>query len=190
MRLILKILLAPVMVVLAFLIWLCTLTLHISAVQLRDAHPNTVIINARGVHGATVSVQAASVGGGSVRVQYLNGLEVGFSGERTTLIIQHQDAPGVIATVSRLLADNRMNIATMRVFREEEGGRAVMALELDSMPSGALVEALRTAGAIHSVTLLDRLERRRGHGQIHQKAAGGRRRRGDSRRRAHVAAEK
>lgn len=133
------------------------MTLHISAVQLRDAHPNTVIINARGVHGATVSVQAASVGGGSVRVQYLNGLEVGFSGERTTLIIQHQDAPGVIATVSRLLADNRMNIATMRVFREEEGGRAVMALELDSMPSGALVEALRKAGAIHSVTLLDRL---------------------------------
>ena len=34
MRLILKILLAPVMIVLAFLIWLCTLTLHISAVLL------------------------------------------------------------------------------------------------------------------------------------------------------------
>ena len=34
MRLILKILLAPVMLVLAFLIWLCTLTLHISAVLL------------------------------------------------------------------------------------------------------------------------------------------------------------
>ena len=34
MRLILKILLAPVMRVLAFLIWLCTLTQHISAVLL------------------------------------------------------------------------------------------------------------------------------------------------------------
>ena len=34
MRLILKILLAPVLLVLAFLIWLCTLTLHISAVLL------------------------------------------------------------------------------------------------------------------------------------------------------------
>ena len=34
MRLILKILLVPVMLVLAFLIWLCTLTLHISAVLL------------------------------------------------------------------------------------------------------------------------------------------------------------
>lgn len=34
MKFVLKILLAPVMVVLAFLIWLCTLTLHISAVLL------------------------------------------------------------------------------------------------------------------------------------------------------------
>ena len=34
MKFILKILLAPVMLILAFLIWLCTLTLHISAVLL------------------------------------------------------------------------------------------------------------------------------------------------------------
>ena len=34
MRLILEILLAPVMLILAFLIWICTLTLHISAVLL------------------------------------------------------------------------------------------------------------------------------------------------------------
>ena len=34
MKFILKILLAPVMLILAFLIWLCTLTLHISSVLL------------------------------------------------------------------------------------------------------------------------------------------------------------
>ena len=94
----------------------------ISPVQLRDAHPNTVIIEATGDSGKTVTVQAASVGGGSVMVQYLNGMEVGFSGSKTTLIIQHRDAPGAIAKVSRLLAASRTNIATMRVFREEAGG--------------------------------------------------------------------
>ena len=103
----------------------------ISAVQLRDAHP--------------------------IRVQYLNGLEVGFSGERTTLVIQHRDTPGAIAKVSRLLAAARLNIATMRVFRAEAGGRAVMALELDSVPDDSLVAALRNVPAIQSVTLLDRL---------------------------------
>ena len=98
--------------------------------------------------------EAASVGGGSVRVQYLNGMEVGFSGDRTTLVIQHRDVPGAIAKVSRLLAASKTNIATMRVFREEAGGRAVMALELDSVPEPAHIEALRNISGFDSVTLL------------------------------------
>lgn len=126
----------------------------ISTVQLRDAHPNTVIIDAIGVSGKTVSVQAASVGGGSVLVQYLNGMEVGFSGSKTTLVIQHRDAPGAIAKVSRLLAASRTNIATMRVFRQEAGGRAVMALELDSVPDEHHIDALRNVPGFESVTLL------------------------------------
>ena len=126
----------------------------ISSVQLRDAHPNTVIIEATGDSGKTVTVQAASVGGGSVMVQYLNGMEVGFSGSKTTLIIQHKDAPGAIAKVSRLLAASHTNIATMRVFREEAGGRAVMALELDSEPEETHIDALRRVPGFESVTLL------------------------------------
>ena len=126
----------------------------ISVVQLRDAHPNTVIIDAIGASGKTVSVQAASGGGGSVLVQYLNGMEVGFSGSKTTLIIQHRDEPGAIAKVSRLLAASRTNIATMRVFRQEAGGRAVMALELDTVPEETHIDALRNVPGFESVTLL------------------------------------
>lgn len=129
----------------------------ISAVQLRDAHPNTVIIKAHGVNGKNVKVQAASVGGGSIFVQYLNDMEVGFSGERTTLIIQHRDTPGAIAQVSQMLAWSQMNIATMRVFREDKGGRAVMALELDSVPEDKLLTSLRAMDAFENVTLLKQL---------------------------------
>lgn len=130
------------------------MTYRFETVQLRAAHPNTVIIEAQGVTGKQVRVQAASVGGGSIRVQYLNGMEVGFSGERTTLIIQHRDAPGAIAAVSRMLAEENTNIATMRVFREKAGGRAVMALELDSLPSEALLARLRAVEGFSGVTLL------------------------------------
>ncbi len=126
----------------------------ISTVRLRDAHPNTVIIDAEGVSGKKISVQAASVGGGSVKIQYLNGLEVGFTGSKTTLVIQHRDEPGAIAKVSRLLAASRTNIATMQVFRQEAGGRAVMALELDSVPEDSHIEALRSVPGFDSVTLL------------------------------------
>lgn len=126
-------------------------------VNLKNAHPNTVLIDLTGASGENMQVQAASVGGGNIRVQYLNGLEVGFSGACTTLVIQHRDAPGVIADVSRLVSGEKLNIATMRVFRSEAGGRAIMALELDERPSDGLMTALRDIKQVHHVTLLDKI---------------------------------
>ena len=127
------------------------------AVHLRDAHPNTVVVEAVGESGRLVRVQAASIGGGSIRVQYLDGLEVGFSGEKITLVIRHTDAPGAIAMVTRLLSEAGINIATMRVFRHEVGGKACMAIELDARPEPALLAALRALPGLKDVTLLDQL---------------------------------
>lgn len=127
-----------------------------NAVNLRDAHPNTVVIEAWGQSGRHLTLRAASIGGGNIMVQSLDGLEVNFSGKENTLIIRHLDAPGAIAQVSGLLARSDVNIATMRVFRAEAGGAAIMALETDSLPSQDTVEALRSIPGISSVTLLER----------------------------------
>lgn len=133
------------------------LNISFHPICLRDAHPNTVLVHVTGETGRTVQVQAASIGGGSICVQYLDGLEVGFSGERATLIIRHTDAPGAIAMVSHLLANERINIAAMRVFRREAGGEAVMAIELDENPPANLLAALRALPTITDVTLLGQL---------------------------------
>ena len=125
--------------------------------RLRDAHPNTVVVDVTGETGRHVCVQAASVGGGSILVQYLDGLEVGFSGEKTTLVIRHTDAPGAIAMVTHLLSGMQINIATMRVFRREAGGQAIMAIELDQRPEDSLLSALRMLPAVSDVTLLDQI---------------------------------
>ncbi len=126
-------------------------------VRLRDAHPNTVVLDVTGETGKRITVQAASVGGGSILVQYLDGLEVGFSGEKTTLVIRHTDAPGAIAMVTHLLSGMRINIATMRVFRREAGGEAIMAIELDQRPGENLISALKILPGITDVTLLDQI---------------------------------
>ena len=123
-------------------------------VQLRDAHPNTVLLSIAAPDGRELSVRAASVGGGRVLIQELNGLEVNFSGEENTLIIRHRDMPGAIAQVSSLLAGADVNIATMRVFRQKAGGSAVMALELERLPDPSIVAALRCLRGIGDVTLL------------------------------------
>ena len=126
-------------------------------VRLRDAHPNTVVVDLTGENGKQVQVQAASIGGGSINVQYLDGLEVGFSGEKTTLVIRHTDAPGAIAMVTHLLSDAHINIATMRVFRREAGGEAIMAIELDEKPKESLLNALKLFSAVTDVTLLNQI---------------------------------
>ena len=132
------------------------LVLRFSSVNIRNAHPNTIIIDARAADGRSISVQAASIGGGSIRIQSMNGLEVGFSGTENTIVIQHHDAPGVIARVSGLIAEKGMNIATMRVFRKKAGAEAVMVLEVDSRPEEDLVKRLRALPGIDSIAFLEK----------------------------------
>ncbi len=127
-----------------------------SSVSLRDAHPNSMVIRAAGKSGREISVQGASIGGGSIRIHSIDGLEVDFSGEENTLIIRHRDAPGTIAQATGLIARVGVNIATMRVFRQEEGGDAVMVLELDALPDAGTVLALRGIHGERNVILLEK----------------------------------
>ena len=62
-----------------------------STARLREAHPNTAVLDVTGVSGRKLTLQAASIGGGRIRVEQLNGVEVNFTGTFNTLIIRHQD---------------------------------------------------------------------------------------------------
>ncbi len=132
------------------------LVLRFSSVNLRNVHPNTIVIDARAADGRSISIQAASVGGGSIRIQSMNGLEVGFSGTENTIVIQHRDAPGVIARVSSLIAEDGLNIATMRVFRKKAGAEAVMVLEVDSRPDEDMLAKLRGLPGIDTIAFLEK----------------------------------
>lgn len=123
---------------------------------LRDAHPNTMVIHAACACGREITVQGASIGGGSIRIQSIDGLDVNFSGEDNTLIIRHQDVPGAISQATGQLARANVNIGTMRVFRKEEGGSAIMVLELDALPDAKTVEALERLQDISGVVLLEK----------------------------------
>ena len=128
-----------------------------STVELKEAHPNTVRLRLTGENGKQIEVVAASVGGGSVEVQEIDGLPMHFTGEAHTLIIAHKDTPGIIDSVSSLLAGASVNIATMRVAREGAGKKAIMVLELDVLPDQVIIGALRAMTSISGVTLLKKL---------------------------------
>lgn len=100
-------------------------------IQIDDTHPNTILIEVRGKGGDIISIQGASVGGGNIIIQKLDDIEVEFNGVYSTLIIEHIDAPGVIAHITNYLASRDINIGNMKVFRSKKGGRSLMIIEID-----------------------------------------------------------
>ncbi|MDD3335940.1 MAG: L-serine ammonia-lyase, iron-sulfur-dependent subunit beta [Eubacteriales bacterium] len=114
-------------------------TYHIYKADLRNAHPNTVVLDVDGDDGRHINVQASSIGGGEIVVNAIDGLEAGFSGHESTLIITYADTKGMIASISGAVSAAGMNIATMKVFRRSAGGEAMMAVELDGVVSPGLL---------------------------------------------------
>lgn len=106
-------------------------------------HPNTARIEITGSGGQRTEIVGESVGGGNIRISEINGLEVEFSGDYPTLIIQHNDQPGVIAEVSNVLAQLNVNIAFMRVFRHGKGEDAYMTIETDQKVTAQMQAMIR-----------------------------------------------
>jgi D-3-phosphoglycerate dehydrogenase len=60
------------------------------------------------------------------------------------MIVAHNlDKPGIIGAVGTLLGNNNINIAEMTFGREERGGRAISALNIDSEVSPELLDKLK-----------------------------------------------
>ena len=127
-------------------------------VDLRDAHPNTVVIDVTGASGKTLELQASSVGGGRILVTRLNGVEVSFTGEYNTLIIQNRDENGVVAAVTTILNQLRINVANMRLCRAQRGGLALMVIETDQHIKPHQVQFMSDLEGIRSVTYYDKEE--------------------------------
>lgn len=102
--------------------------------DLGDVHPNTVRIDSDGgEEGAREQVRTtgSSFGGGMVRVFDVDGFGIDFGGGSHTLLVRHDDRPGVIARVARVIADDDCNIATLHSARRKRGGEAMMSIETD-----------------------------------------------------------
>ena len=131
------------------------LTYTIDEISLRDAHPNTAVIEAWSADGKTLVMQASSLGGGRIMVVEMNGLRANFSGDLPTLIVQNIDQPGHVSEVTGMLTERGINIATMQLYRDHPGGNAVMIIETDkAVPPDGLAWLERCEG-ITRVTFID-----------------------------------
>lgn len=119
--------------------------------DLGEVHPNTARIEMDDARGRSLTVQGSSVGGADVVLTAIGDFDVAITGELPVLVVEHHDQPGVIASVSAILADHGVNIASMEVSRERRGARALMVIETDQPVSADAVVAVADAEAVTSV---------------------------------------
>lgn len=79
-----------------------------------------------------------------------------FTGERNTILVMHKDRPGLIASVTNLMADKYrdVNIGNFRLTRPVRGGEAVMTIEIDGMPPEGMIEEIRNLADVMNVILM------------------------------------
>ncbi|MDO4535400.1 MAG: L-serine ammonia-lyase, iron-sulfur-dependent subunit beta [Clostridium perfringens] len=126
--------------------------------DLGDEHPNTVKFLMTTVDNAHCEVMGSSIGGGNIKITEVNGNSLDFSGEYPTLIISHQDVPGVVCKVSEIVYKYNVNIAFMKVFRIEKGKSAVMIFELDNSLDEHIVEDIKKVDYVNKIIVINPVE--------------------------------
>lgn len=119
-----------------------------------EEHPNTADIDMTGVNGERLFVRGVSIGGGKVKIVRLNQIDVDFTGKYSTLIISQTDRPGVVAHITKVLSEREVNIAFMRLFREEKGAKAFTVVESDERIPDEVVEQIRENPLVSDVMLV------------------------------------
>lgn len=120
-------------------------------------HPNTAKFELLGVSGKKLTVVGASIGGGKIVASKINDFDVEITGEYFTLIAIYPDKPGVIAAVSQMLARYEVNIAFMKVSRQQKGEQALMIVQTDQNINAEALLAIKSLPVIDSAMLIQPL---------------------------------
>jgi D-3-phosphoglycerate dehydrogenase len=87
----------------------------------------------------------------------IDGFDLDLPPTENLLFLRYTDKPGVVGAVGNSLGSAKINIAGMQVAREAAGGKALMALTVDSPVSDSVTEAIKKeidADLVRSVSLV------------------------------------
>ena len=121
------------------------------AVVVASVYTGGLVGAAYGTMWGAVAAAGVSIGGGNIQVTELNGFAVNLKMNTPTLIIVHQDVPGMIALVTDILSRYGINIAQMTVTRENAGEKAIMIIEIDSHQCDEAVTEIARIPHLHNV---------------------------------------
>lgn len=94
-------------------------------------HPNTIRLQLK-KGDRSVEIVGESLGGGVINISEVDGFVANFSAQNHTIIIKADDVAGAIAFIASVLAQEKINIATMSVSRKGKHDIACHVIEMDS----------------------------------------------------------
>ncbi len=117
-------------------------------------HPNTAMVM---LYGDTdeVSVLGASVGGGNILISEIDGMHVRVTGQYDTLIVVHEDIPGIVGKVAEFLGNCGINVNNMALSRTNRGGTAVLCVEVDGHTDLDLTAYLSRFQGVKQCTMIE-----------------------------------
>ncbi len=119
--------------------------------DLGNVHPNTALLEITGEDGSRTTVVGSSVGGGNIVITNIDDFDVEIYGNYYTLVVSHQDVPGMLSQITALLAAAQVNIANMRTSRKAKGQMALTIIETDHVITGELLADVQAVPNVVSV---------------------------------------
>ena len=121
-----------------------------------NRHPNAVDFIIKGKFN--MEIQGDSIGAGEIRITNINGFSVKLSGEYNTLLLMYKDKPGMLSTVTGMIQDLNINVATLSCDRSSKGGDASMCIALDSEVPQEIVKKMEKLDDVYWVRNIKKLD--------------------------------
>lgn len=126
----------------------------IGEAKLKEAYPNSVLLKLTGESGKELEVIGESLGGSIINIAQIDGLPANISGDYPTLIASNMDVPGMVAKVSKVLFEAKINIAQMHLYRASRGKNSVLIAECDQEIEDKTLNDIRDLDGIMKVSYL------------------------------------
>jgi D-3-phosphoglycerate dehydrogenase / 2-oxoglutarate reductase len=132
-----------------------SLGLKVTETRLSAAGDYTDLLELSAVaDGKTVSVGGAFFGA-TPRIVSVNSRPVEARPHGVVLVLENTDRPGMVGRIGTLLGNHGVNIATMSLSRNQEGGTALTVLNLDTRPTDEVLKEICASGDIHSAQVIE-----------------------------------
>jgi D-3-phosphoglycerate dehydrogenase len=121
----------------------------------KETHDYLSLIRVTGSYDSEcISVSGTLLGDCHPRLVCIDGFDIEVVPEGTLLITRHQDKPGVIASLGKVLGEADINISRMQVGMADEKNEAMAVISVSAPLSENVLAAICDIPAVHTATLV------------------------------------